>query len=242
MKLVVIAVLTCAFTAARPAIAGDPPSLALSRFGGAHLDQILAPIDQNVNLPRNELMQLRESFAAWMAKAPPNEQQAWRTAIGVCDALNNAMDEREKARAGLEGSSAVHGSYDLGAHRKDRPKYWEYEREQHEEANRRQEAAQKDAFLNTTLRTQWSRRAMQLRQQIVSLHGRLEQLERESQQPGGQQAVANSDTVVLQKPTAIHIKYGTVTLPAGTSLHVVFRDPRGITAEYNGELVIVPSQ
>jgi hypothetical protein len=242
MKPTASILLICGFVATNTMFAGDPPSLALSRFGQAHLDQILSPIDQNVNLPRNELMQMRESFMMWMAKAPPNEQQAWRTAIGVCDALNNAMDEREKARASLAGSSAVHGGYDLGAHRKDRPGYWEHEREQHEEDNRKEEAAQKDVFLNTTLRTQWTKRAMQLRQNITGLHQRLVQLELQAQQSAGQPAAALADTVILQKPTAVHVKYGDVTLPAGTNLHVVSRDPRGITVEYNGELVIVPPQ
>jgi hypothetical protein len=153
MKRLAIILIACGLIAVKASLAGDPPSLALSRFGQAHLDQILGPVDQNVNLPRNELMQLRASFNLWMSKAPPNEQPAWRVALGVCDALNNAMDEREKARASVEGSSAVHGSYDLGAHRKDRPRYWEYERERHEEAQRQQQAAQKDVFLNTTLRT-----------------------------------------------------------------------------------------
>jgi hypothetical protein len=242
MKPTASILLICGFVATNTMFAGDPPSLALSRFGQAHLDQILAPIDQNVNLPRNELMQLRESFAAWIAKAPPNEQPAWRVAIGVCDALNNAMDEREKARANLDGSSSVHGSFDLGARRQDRPRYWEYEREQHEEAQRQRDAAQKDVFLNTTLRTQWTQRAMQLRQNIVGLHQRLVQLELQAQQSVGQPAAASADTVILQKPTAVHVKYGTLTLPAGTSLQVMSRDPRGITAEYNGELVIVPPQ
>src|SRR4051812_12249459 len=88
--------------------AGDPPSLALSRFGQAHLDQILSPIEQNVALPRNELMDLRNSFSLCIAKAPPNEQAAWRQALLVCDALYNAMDEREKARGTMQSSSAVH--------------------------------------------------------------------------------------------------------------------------------------
>src|SRR5256885_15019720 len=93
------------FLATNTMFAGEPPSAALSRFGQAHLDQILAPIDQNVNLPRNELIQLREAFKDSMAKAPPNEQTAWRFALSVCDALNNAMDEQEKARASLQSSS-----------------------------------------------------------------------------------------------------------------------------------------
>ena len=48
--------------------------------------------------------------------------------------------------------------------------------------------------------------------------------------------------VTLQKATQVTVKYGTVTLPAGSKLHVLSRDPRGITAEYNGELVMVPPQ
>lgn len=228
--------------AASTTLAGDPPSLALSRFEQAHLDRILAPIDQNVNLPRNELAQLRESFSIWMAKAPPNEKAAWRAAIVVCAALNNAMDEREKARANLQNSSAIHAPTDLGARRKDRPRYWEYEREQQEQAQREQEAAEKDVFLNSNLRTQWTQRTLQLRQNIVSLQQRLQQLEIQAQQPDGQGVVASVDNITLQKPTTVHIKYGDITLPAGTSLHVVSRDPRGITAEYNGELIIVPPQ
>jgi len=226
--------------AANIAFAGDAPSLALSRFGGAHLDQILAPIDQNVPLPRNELMQLRGSFLEWKAKAPANEQPAWHAAVAVCDALNSAMDEREKARANLESSSAVHGPSDLGARRKDNLRNWrEAERERREEANRKQNAAQTDAFLNGTLRTNWTQRAIQLRQHIVSLHTRLQELE---PQAAGQPGAGVGDTVTLRQATPVHVKYGTVTLPPGTTLHVVSRDPRGITAEYNGELVLVPPQ
>lgn len=223
------------------AFAGDPPSLALERFGGAHLDQILGPIDQNVNLPRTELTQMRESFLTWKTKAPPNEQPAWSMAVRVCDALNTAMDEREQARGGFDNAMAVHGSYDLNARRADHPRNWrEWERERHEEENRKQEAAQKDHFLNTTLRTNWTQRAMQLRRQIVSLHTQLQELERQTAQPGAM--TAGGDTVTIRQPTPVHVKYGTVTLAPGTNLHVVSRDPRGITAEYNGELVIVPPQ
>jgi hypothetical protein len=225
-----------------PALAGDPPSMALSGICREHLDQILAPIDQDVNLPRNQVMELRQSFINWMAKAPTNEQPAWHTAISLCDALNNAMDEREKARAGVDAASSVHGATDLGAHRKDRPRYWEYEREKNEAAQRKEEARQKDGFLNTTLRTNWTQRTARLRQNIVALQGRLQELELKAQQRGGQAVLPSSDTITIQKPTSVSVKYGHVTLPVGTSLRVVSRDSRGITAEYNGELVIVPPQ
>jgi hypothetical protein len=57
-----------------------------------------------------------------------------------------------------------------------------------------------------------------------------------------QQAAGNGDTITLQQQTPVHVKYGTTTLPAGLTLHVVSRDPKGITVEYNGELVVVPPQ
>src|SRR5689334_17746776 len=90
---------------AAAALAGDPPSLALSRCGAAHLDQILGPLEQNVSLPRNELVSMRQSFLEWKAKAPPNEQPGWAQAIRVCDALNIAMDERANARVGMDNAS-----------------------------------------------------------------------------------------------------------------------------------------
>jgi hypothetical protein len=242
MKAAAVIALLCGFVATTPVLAGEPPSVALTRFGQAHLDQILAPIDQNINPPRNELMQLRKSFSVWMSKAPPNEQPAWRVALSVCDALNNAINEREKARASLQSSSAVPGATDLHGHRKDRPGYWEYKRERDEEERRKQEAREKDAFLNKTLITQWTQTAVQLRQNIVGLHHHLQQLELQAQQSVEQPSATSADTVTLQKPTAVRVKYGTLTLPAGTNLHVISRDPRGITAEYNGELVILPPQ
>ena len=242
MKTTAIVLVACGFIAAKTSFAGDPPSVALGRFGQAHLDRILAPIDQNVNLPRNELTQLRGSFTVWMAKAPPNEQPAWRAAFDVCDALSNAMNEREKARASFQNSSRVPGATDLHARRKDRPRYWEYRRERDEREQRKQEEKEKDVFLNRTLQTHWVQRALQLRQTIERRYVGLQQLELQAQQTVGQPPAARRDTVTLEKPTAVHVKYGDVTLPAGTSLHVISRDPRGITVEYNGELVIVPPQ
>ena len=63
-----------------------------------------------------------------MAKAPANESAAWRAALGLCDALNGAMNEREKAQIGVQNASDIHAT-DLGARRKDRPRYLVYQRE-----------------------------------------------------------------------------------------------------------------
>jgi hypothetical protein len=149
--------------APQPPIGSRAPSAELGDFFAADLDKILAPLDQQIALPRNQVTQLRESFTDRGTKAPPNERPAYEAAINICAAVSQAMDEREKAVASLQGSASVHGPSDLGAHRKDDPSLIEYHRERHEEHNRKQEAAQGDNFLSTQLKTGWTQRTLQLR-------------------------------------------------------------------------------
>jgi hypothetical protein len=226
---------------APPPIGSRAPSAELGDFLGAHLDQILAPLDQRVGLPRSEVMQLRESFTDRFAKAPVNEKPAYEAAISVCNALNQTMDEREKNVASLEGSASVHGPSDLGAHRKDDPTRRELARERHEERNRKQEAAQNDNFLTTQLKTGWTQRTVQLRQHINQLYAREREAERQTQQSAtatGAAPVAN--TITLDKPVQVKVKYGVATIPAGTTLTVVSRDANQIVVDYAGEKVMLP--
>jgi hypothetical protein len=176
-----------------PAPAGpQPPSARLAQFTAAHLDHILAPIDQQAALPRTEISQLRAAFADDSAKAPEAEKEQFTTAIAVCDALNSAMDERAQTLASIQGSAAVHGPSDLGARRKDIPSHGthadarlakiEKREERHEEQNRKQEAAQKDDFLTQQHKNAWTQRALQIRQHIQILTMRQSQAERAAQQ------------------------------------------------------------
>ncbi|MEP7013960.1 MAG: hypothetical protein ABI925_00815 [Verrucomicrobiota bacterium] len=79
------------------ATAGPASSADLSRFMGAHLDTILGPLDQKVDLPRAELAQIRDSFAKGFGKASLAERQKFQSGLAVCDAISQAMDERNKA-------------------------------------------------------------------------------------------------------------------------------------------------
>src|SRR4051812_23937415 len=79
-----------------PAVS-QPASARLAQFTAAYLDHILAPIDENVLLPRTELGQLRAEFLDRMMKAPDPEKPQYQAAVAVCDALTSAMDERDKA-------------------------------------------------------------------------------------------------------------------------------------------------
>jgi len=223
-----------------PPVGSRAPSAELGDFFAAYLDRILAPLDQQIPLPRNNVTQLRESFADRSSKCPPNEKPAYEAAVRVCNAVWQAMDEREKAVASLQGSAAVHGASDLGAHRKDNPSSLEYERERHEERNRKHEAAQNDAFLITQLKTNWTQRTIQLRQTINQVYAREREAERPVQQTAGTAPAASANTITLDKPIQVKIKYGTATIPAGTTVTVVSRDANGVVVDYAGEQVRLP--
>ena len=233
-------------------VAQQKPSEVLSLFFHKHLDRILSPIGQPkpVPLPRARVTQLREQFADQFSKAPDTDKPMYQAAVAVCDAVAAAMDERQKAIASLQGSSAVHGPSDLGARRKDIPTRgsWadaqlaglELQREGHEEQNRKQEAAQNDNFFNTQLKTNWSQRAAQLRQNINALYSRERDAERSTQQPAAAGAAPAADTITLDKPIEVKVKYGRATIPAGTTLPVVSRDANGVVVQYMGENVLLP--
>jgi hypothetical protein len=219
-----------------PAIGTRAPSVELGEFGAAHLDKILAPLDHQVALPRTEVAQLRESFTDRRSRALENEKPAYQAAIAVCNALSQAMDEREKTIASFQSSSAVHGSLDLGAHRKDRPSKREFRRERREEENRKEDSAQKDAFLDARVKANWQQRVIQIRQNIDRLYARERELERQAQQ----QAPAAKETITLDKPVQVKVKYGIAIIPAGTTLVVASRDTNGVVVEYLGEKVTLP--
>jgi hypothetical protein len=119
------------------------------------------------------------------------------------------MDEREQTIASIAGSAAVHGPSDLGARRKDVPSHGsradarlakiEKREERHEEANRKQEAVQKDDFLTQQHKNTWIQRAQQIRQHIQILTMRQSQAER-----AAQQTKAAAATPVVQSTATPH--------------------------------------
>jgi hypothetical protein len=226
------------------------PSDVLSVFFRNQLDRILSPIDHPIPLPRTRITQLREQFANQWSKAPEAKKPMYEAAVAVCDAVSYAMDEREKAIASLQGSVAVHAPSDLGAHRKDIPTRGTWsdarlaglglQREAHEEENRKQEAAQTDNFFTTQQKNQWLQRTIQLRQQIDRLYAREREAERAFQEPVPANAGPAGNTITLDKPIQVKVKYGTATIQAGTTLPIVSRDANGVVVQYMGENVLLP--
>ena len=253
MKALPIASAAASVLLATTVVAQQKPSEVLSLFFHNHLDRILSPIDQPkpVPLPHARITQLREQFVDQFSKAPDTDKPMYQAAVAVCDTVAAAMDERQKAIASLQSSRAVHGPFDLGARRKDIPTRGslgdaqlaglEMQKEAHEEQNRRQEARQNDNFFNTQLKTNWTQRAAQLRENINTLYARERDAERAAQQPGARaNAAPAASTITLDKPIQVKVKYGTATIPVGTTLPVVNRGANRIVVQYMGENVTLP--
>jgi hypothetical protein len=182
----------------------QPPSARLSQFTAAHLDHILASLDQQIQLPRTELAQLRESFVDQWTKAPQTDKAAYQAAVAVCDALSSAMAERDKAIADSQPSNIVHGvqethdatvSIPRGRGR-GRAANAAVRQEKYENQKNQNQAAQKDAFLNSNVRKQWLDRAAILRQQIQQLSSRQRDAER-----AAAQATSTSTSTPSSAPT-----------------------------------------
>jgi hypothetical protein len=196
----------------------------LGDFEATYLSQVLAPLEQRAEMPRSELTQLRESFIDRASKALPAEKIVYQAAVAVCNVISQAMDERDQAITNIQSSSAVRGSYDLGERRKDRPSWKDLEREAREEERRREDRNEKDYFLNTQLRTNWQQRTIQLRRTINLLYARERETERRTPAAGATGAVSVADTITLDKPIQVKVKYGTAIIPAGTVLSIAKRD------------------
>jgi xanthine/CO dehydrogenase XdhC/CoxF family maturation factor len=161
------------------------------------------------------------------------------------------MDEREQTAASIAGSASAHGPSDLGARRKDVPTHgtWadarlaniEKREERHEEANRKQEAAQNDDFLTQQHKNNWIQRAQQIRQNIQVLMARQREAERVGAQPAAAaNAAPAANTITLDQPVQVRLKYGTATIQPGTTLPVVSHDASGTVVQYMGENVRLP--
>jgi hypothetical protein len=83
------------------------PSVQLQYFFDMHLNDIFAPIDAKTPLlPRNQLSELTEGLKDNLATASPDKKAMYEAALGVCDLLARAMDEREKHATNLQAAFA----------------------------------------------------------------------------------------------------------------------------------------
>ena len=172
------------------------PSVSLQSFLDAHLDQILAPLDAEGLKHPDLITDFRSALADTASKAPPVKQPAFQAALGVCNALANALNERENAAANFQGLNSSKSSASLGvvskAHHLSRM-------ELHSEARARQAANRTDASFKNSQKSQWVQRATQLRQGIQQLCARERDVERQISAEMQASAVAEARRAAIQR-------------------------------------------
>ena len=192
----------------------------LQPFLDRRLNIILAPLDAPGLKHPEAVADLRSAIVDAMKKAPVAKQPPFQAALAVCNVLSQAVDERQRAVANLQGSQRFSGWPGL----------------KHQAAR---EAAQNNAFFANAQITEWKQRAAQLRQQIEQLYTREREIEGHVTAAAAD-AAATANTITLDKPVAVKVKYGMATIPPGTTLTVISRDANGILVDYADEKVTLP--
>lgn len=152
-----------------------------------HLDMILAlerPANPKVAARANgaagRVAVLKREFAAKRAEADASSKAQLDAAIATCDALSNALDEREKTLSQIRASDAVTNSSKLGARRKDTLSQGvegrgvakavgtiaEAKREKAEREEARRTAAADHNAITAAAVNRWNQRAVVLRREI----------------------------------------------------------------------------
>jgi hypothetical protein len=143
---------------------GADPTAVLTKFLEYFLDRILAPLPQNVAMPRTELGLVRVAFVAQASQVPAAERPAYQWAIATCDAMSSAMDERDKAET-VRNSAQAPTVRDVTDARGKGAKHV---------AHSSNGAARGDAaFLDSGSLNAWDQRATILRANIQALYGRV---------------------------------------------------------------------
>jgi len=137
----------------QPIAPGALPSSVLQPFLDARLNIILAPMGQPGLKHPEAVDDLRASINDGMSKAVPGKQPAFQAAIVVCNILSQAVNERQKAVANLEGSQVGAQRTGLAKHPKN-------------------DVSSTNAFFANVSKTQWDQRSAQLRQEAEQAYAR----------------------------------------------------------------------
>ena len=80
------------------------PSLGLQPFLNDHLDKILVPLGTAAFAQPDLVAGVRDTYAKALPTAAAARKPAYQLAVAVCDAMINAIAERQKAVKAMEGS------------------------------------------------------------------------------------------------------------------------------------------
>jgi hypothetical protein len=130
---------------------------------------------------------LKQEFVAKRATAEAPEKTRLDAAIQTCDAISNALDERQKTLSQIHASDAVKNSSKIGQRRKENISQGveghgtakavgtivEARREQAEKREARQIAADDHNAITAAAVNRWNQRAVELRRDINARYARI---------------------------------------------------------------------
>lgn len=162
--------------------------------GPATTEDVLAPLGAKA-MPEKKVLKvgaditaLREKLLDEAAKSPAASPDAYKAAVGLCNAWLNALDERSTI-AGNK-SHAPMGTADMNSNTPVHPNEYSLEQEAIDAKKKKQDDAKENAFFNDAQKKQWEQRAAQWRQYLSQLYTQLGALRRQAIQPGATPAAA----------------------------------------------------
>ncbi len=185
--LPLIALLLCASHAhAKP-----KPQAAIDSLigrGAWTTEAVLAPLD--AKLPpskrpsrlRSDIMALRVKLLGEAAKSPAASPDAYKVALGLCDAWLGALDERDKSSATI--SRTPMATTDMESSKAVNPGPVQQDQEAIDAQKKKQEDAKQNAYFNDAQKKQWLQRCAQLRPNIEQFLTQLGALRTQRVKPG----------------------------------------------------------
>lgn len=157
--------------------------LALDRSGGP---KVTAFCDEAAG----KLAVLKQDLAQQRSTAAPANQASFAAAMGVCDRIAAALDERQKTLGQIQASSAVSTSGKLGLHSKTNPHYADLIREHAEQANQQRLASDDSNAIQSASVRRWNDRTVELRKQITDAYTHIPPLAPPAPTPAAAQPAA----------------------------------------------------
>jgi len=182
---------SAAAEAAAPAAAGPnnaSPSKQIDPLLEPCLNAILAPLQQEPQMPRVSVEKLRATLSGEAVRArTPSQKRIFQYAIWVCDALTNGMDERARTRAAAVSSAQVPSLSNGGSIVNTMPLHpgknsgnagEAIRKKQKDERSYADQQAQAfSTFMESSAYKAWVAKSTKLRQDVMSVYTKLVQFE-----------------------------------------------------------------
>jgi hypothetical protein len=150
----------------------------------ATTENVVAPLDAKLMPPKKllkvgaDITALREKLLDEAATAPASSPDAYKAAVGLCNAWINALDERNQIANSK--TQAPMGTADMNSNTPVHPNEYSLEQEAIDAKKKKQDDAKENAFFNDAQKQVWVQRAPMWRQYLTQLYTQLGAIRRQA--------------------------------------------------------------